>query len=100
MVDMTLESHLRRCVEAHLVHVGKESRQEPHMVKCTEHLGLFCHLPLPRTCLFPGYNEHGPDEPPTSTYLCLQCPFQPPWVLSPAFPSLTKGACPKLGLVF
>lgn len=65
------------------------------MDKGMEYLGFFCHLPLCVTFLFPGYNERGPDEPPTSMYLCIQYPYQPVWVLSQAFLLANKGSLPQ-----
>ena len=74
MVEMTLESGLRRCIDGHLVHRKRGIQLEHHMDKGMECLGLFCPLPLCVTFLFPGYNERGPDEPPTSMYLCTPYP--------------------------
>lgn len=95
MVEMTFESDLRRCMDAYLVHAGKGIPQEPHMDKGMEYLGLFCHLPSRVMFLFPGYNERGPDEPPPSTYLCIQYPYQPLWALSQTFLLTNKGSLPQ-----
>ena len=49
--------------------------------------------------LHPGYNERGPDEPPTSRYLFIHCPFQPPVVLSLTFLLTDKGSLPQTQVV-
>lgn len=90
-MEMTFESDLGKCIDAYLVHRVK-GQQEPHMDKGMEYLGLCCHFPLRVTFLFPGYNERGPDEPPTSMYLCNQYPYQPLWVLSQTFLLTNKGS--------
>lgn len=62
ILEDTIDAHIGKGIQAGFLN---------GWLKCMEYLGLFFHFPLYVTYSFPGYNERGPDEPPTSTYLCL-----------------------------
>ena len=74
---------------------GMASSKEPHVDKGRDTWACSSTSPYRVAFLLPGYNERGPDEPPTSRYLFIHCPFQPPVVLSLTFLLTDKGRLPQ-----